>query len=213
MRTRRSARWGFCKRPLFFALLLCITSFHYPMDVLRVHIGKHYQSVERDSTTDLEENTAIYPSEPPHLSSTWISSPTVVEFDDPVHGFTLPPTKFGAVTYRKSKVATVTTSPMLETLPFAELVPLLEKLQLMLKAAGWAPRDVDKHAWVEVPSNVEKSALQRTLFNQVVIVLLQIPYKYTLALNVKCYVRCDERDPDTARYLIDVSIGSDNYNR
>ena len=213
MRIRYGTSRSLWTRPLFFALLLCITSFHYPMDVLRVHIGKHYQSVERDSTTDLEKNTAIYPSEPPHPSSTWISSPTFVEFDDPSHGFTLPPTKFGAVTYRKSKVATVTTSPMLETLPFAELVPLLEKLQLMLKAAGWAPRDVDKHAWVEVPSDVEKSALQRTLFNQVVIVLLQIPYKYTLALNVKCYVRCDERDPETARYLIDVSIGSDNYNR
>lgn len=213
MRNRRSARWGFWKRALFFALLLCITSFHYPMDVLRVHIGKHYQSVQRDSTADLEKNTAIYPSEPPHPSSTWISSPTVVEFDDPVHGFTLPPTKFGAVTYRNSKVATVTTSPMLETLPFEELVPLLERLQLMLKAAGWAPRDADKHAWVEVPNDGERSALQRKLFDQVVIVLLQIPHKYTLALNVKCYVSCDERDPDTARYLIDVSIGSDNYNR
>lgn len=183
------------------------------MDVLRVHIGKPYQRVEKDSTTDLENNTAIYPSEPSHPSSTWISRPTFVEFDDPVHGFTLPPTKFGAVTYRKGKVATVTTSPMLETLPFDELVPLLERLQLMLKAGGWAPRDADKHTWVEVPSDVEKTALQRKLFDQVVIVLLQIPYKYTLALNVKCYVRCDERDPDTARYLIDVSIGSDNYNR
>ena len=213
MRIRYWTSWSFWKRPVFFALLLCITSFHYPMDILRVHIGKHYQSVQRDSTSHLEKNTAIYPSEPPHPSSTWISSPTVVEFDDPIHGFTLPPTKFGAVTYRNSKVATVTTSPMLETLPFDELVPLLERLQLMLKARGWAPRDADKHAWVEVPSDGERSALQSKLFNQVVIVLLQIPYKYTLALNVKCYVRCDERDPDTARYLIDVSIGSDNYNR
>lgn len=213
MSIRHSAHWRFWKRALFFALFLCITSFHYPMDVLRVHIGKPYQWVEKDSTTDLENNTAIYPSKPPHPSSTWISRPTVVEFDDPVHGFTLPPTRFGAVTYRKHRVATITTSPMLETLPFDELVPLLERLQLMLKAGGWVPRDVDKHTWVEVPSDVEKTALQRKLFDQVVIVLLQIPYKYTLALNVKCYVRCDERDPDTARYLIDVSIGSDNYNR
>ncbi|WP_339453912.1 hypothetical protein [Pseudomonas sp. EA_5y_Pfl2_R50] len=183
------------------------------MDVLSVYVGKPYEQVVEDSTFAVDSKTAIYPGPPPHPSSTWISDPVVVQFDDPSHGFTLPPTKFGAVTYRKSKVATVTTSPMLETIPFAELVPLLEKLQLMLKAAGWAPRDVDKHAWVEVPSDVEKSALQRKLFDQVVIVLLQIPYKYTLALNVKCYVRCDERDPDTARYLIDVSIGSDNYNR
>jgi hypothetical protein len=43
------------------------------------------------------------------------------------------------------------------------------------------------------------------------VTVLLIPHKYSLALNVKCYARCDERDPKTAEYLIDVSVGKDYY--
>jgi hypothetical protein len=179
--------------------------------VLSVHVGKPYEEVVRDSTFSVHAKTAVYPSEPPHPSSTWISSPVVIRFDDPQYGFTLPPTKFGAVTYNKSKVATITTSPMLETLAFEDLSPLLDKMQIMLKAAGWTPRDANSHAWLETTNEADRNALQSKLFDQVVIVLLLIPHKYTLALNVKCYARCDERNPKTAKYLIDVSVGSDYY--
>jgi hypothetical protein len=181
------------------------------IDVLSVHVGKPYEEVVRDSTFSVQAKTAVYPSEPPHPSSTWISSPVVIRFDDPEHGFTLPPTKFGAVTYNKSKVATVTTSPMLETLAFEELLPLLDKMQTTLKEAGWTPRNGSDHAWLVTTNETDRNALQSKLFDQVVIVMLLIPHKYSLALNVKCYARCNERDPKTAKYLIDVSVGSDYY--
>jgi len=181
------------------------------IDVLSVHVGKPYEEVVRDSTFSVHAKTAVYPSEPPHPSSTWISSPVVIRFDDPQHGFILPPTKFGAVTYNKSKVATVTTSPMLETLAFEDLLPLLDKMQIMLKAAGWTPRDASSNDWLETTNEADRNALQSKLFDQVVIVMLLIPHKYSLALNVKCYARCNERDPKTAKYLIDVSVGSDYY--
>ncbi|MHC8329908.1 hypothetical protein [Pseudomonas sp. LB1P83] len=181
------------------------------IDVLSVHVGKAYEEVVRDSTFSVHAKTAVYPSEPPHPSSTWISSPVVIRFDDPEHGFILPPTKFGAVTYNKSKVATLTTSPMLETLTFEELMPLLDKMQTMLKEAGWTPRDTSDHAWLVTTNETERNSLRSKLFDQVVIVMLLIPHKYSLALNVKCYARCDERDPKTAKYLIDVSVGSDYY--
>ena len=211
MRIRYSTRRSFWKRPLFFALLLCITSFHYPMDVLRVHIGKHYESVVQDSTFPVLRKTVNYPSDPPEVDSTWISSPVVMKFDHPRYGFTLPPTKFGAIGYRKEKVSTITTSPMLETVSFDQLVPLIEKLQATLKEAGWQPRDREDNAWLSVNNEADRSALQKLLFDQVVLVMLLVPHKYGLALNVKCYARCDERDPNTARYLIDVSVGNDYY--
>lgn len=207
----RSAHWRFWRGAWLFALLLCITSFHYPMDVLRVHIGKPYESVVQDSTFPVLRKTVNYPSDPPEVDSTWISSPVVMKFDHPRYGFTLPPTKFGAIGYRKEKVSTITTSPMLETVSFDQLVPLIEQLQATLKEAGWQPRDREDNAWLSVDNEADRSALQKLLFDQVVLVMLLVPHKYGLALNVKCYARCDERDPNTARYLIDVSVGNDYY--
>jgi hypothetical protein len=157
----------------------------------------------------VKEKTAIYPSDPPEVDSTWIISPVVVKFDDPQHGFTLPPTKFGAIGYKKEKVSTITTSPMLETLPFDQLVPLIKQIQEKLKSARWRPRETQNHAWLPIDTADEQKALQDLLFDQVVIVMLLVPHKYGLALNVKCYARCDERNVETAKYLIDISVGKD----
>ncbi|EJM13650.1 MULTISPECIES: hypothetical protein [Pseudomonas] len=181
------------------------------VDTISVHIGKSYKDVERDSTFPVRAKTAIYPSEPPEVDSTWISSPVIVKFDDPKYGFTLPPTKFGAVGYNNEKVSTITTSPMLDTLRFDQLIPLLNHLQEMFKSSGWVPRDSDDHAWLMVSNEDDRNTLQSLLFDQVVVVMLLVPHKYGLALNVKCYARCDERDPKTAKYLIDVSVGADYY--
>ncbi|MDI2592966.1 hypothetical protein POF45_16235 [Pseudomonas sp. 681] len=200
---------------LLIALSIFLTIYVFrelkAINTISVHVGKSYEDVVQDSTFSVKSKTVMYPSDPPEVDSTWISSPVIVQFDDPQHGFTLPPTKFGAVGYYKEKVSTITTSPMLETLPFDQLVPLLSHLQEMLKGAGWIPRDNENHAWLKVNSESERTALQSLLFDQVVVVMLLIPHKYGLALNVKCYARCDERDPQTAKYLIDVSVGSDYY--
>ena len=208
----RSRRWRRClQRAAFFMLFICLTSFHIPIDRLALHIGKPYAALVKDSTFPVERKTAIYPSEPPEVDSTWISSPVVVKFDDPQHDFTLPPTKFGAVGYDKGKVSTLTTSPMLEILSFDQLIPLLIHLQEMLKSSGWIPRDNERHAWLSFNDAIERSDFQNLLFDQVVVVMLLVPQKYSLALNVKCYARCDERNPKTAKYLIDVSVGADHF--
>jgi len=206
----RKLPWGLAI-VLFLGLIAYALSGPRPVDIISVHIGKPYVNVERDSTFSVKAKTAVYPSDPPEVDSTWISSPVVVKFDDPQYGFTLPPTKFGAVGYRKAKVSTITTSPMLETVSFDQLVPLIEQLQATLKEAGWQPRDREDNAWLSVDNEADRSALQKLLFDQVVLVMLLVPHKYGLALNVKCYARCDERDPKTAKYLIDVSVGKDYY--
>ncbi|TBN50277.1 hypothetical protein EYC95_03220 [Pseudomonas sp. BGI-2] len=192
-------------------LIIYIVRDLIAVDTISVRVGKPYEDVVRDSTFPVKAKTAIYPSEPPEIDSTWISSPVVVQFDDPQHGFTLPPTKFGAVGYKEEKVSTLTTSPMLEALPYDQLAPLIIQLQEMLKNSGWVPRDNESHAWLRLSNEVDRNALQNLLFDQVVVVMLLVPHKYGLALNVKCYARCNERDPKTAKYLIDVSVGSDYY--
>lgn len=123
MKSRSRRRRRCLQRAAFFILFICLTSVHYPVDFLNVSIGKPYREVVRDSTFPVEDDTAIDPGDPqdakdpPHLSSTWISNPVVIQFDDPDYGFTLPATTFGAIGWSEFKAITLTTSPMLETLP------------------------------------------------------------------------------------------------
>ena len=206
------------KRKLLFLLsVLAVLAFYLfysnrALNTLRVHVGKPYEEVIRDSTFSVKANTVIYPSEPPRPSSTWITSPVVIQYDDPNYGFTLPATKFGAITYGDGKVIGITTSPMLEMLSFSELVPLLEEIQSRLKRSGWTPQYPNKLTWLLTTTEQQKTALQDELFNEVGLVLLGIPQKYTLAINIKCFKRCNERNPATAKYLIDISMGR-NYFR
>ena len=184
------------------------------ISTISLHIGKSYADILRDSTFPVKSKTVIRQTEPPVEDSTWITSPVIVKFDDPQHGFTLPPTKLVAVGYSKGKVTTVTTSPMLETLPFDELIPLLDHIQQMLKNSGWMPEyEGERHSWFKIESEADRNALQSLLFKQAVTAALLVPRKYGMSLIVKCYARCDERDPNTARYLIDVSVGRDYSHR
>lgn len=184
---------------------------NWSTDTLRVHIGKTYDETVADSTYGVAAHTVIYPGNPPHPSSAWISTPVIIHFDDAEHGFTLPVTKFGSIGFDEGKVSNMTTSPMLETLPFDQLVVVLDQLQSQLKNAGWVEWNTETNAWVNMADEASREALQAALFDHVMVTVLLIPHKYSLALNVKCYARCDERDPKTAKYLIDVSVGKDHY--
>lgn len=212
--TRPMQRWLI----LIFFILLVAGSLVYSRSgtkTLSVHVGKPYEKVVQDSTFPVEGNTAIYPGDPtdaedpPRPGSTWISSPTVVEFDDPAYGFTLPPTVFGAVTYGGQKVTTLTTSPMLETMPFGDALVRLVEVQNTLKAQGWKLAPEENNDWFRIESVAERDQLQVKLFDQAVGIDLYVPGKYNLLLLIKCYARCDERDSTTAKYLIDISVGRD----
>lgn len=198
--------------PILAALAFYLFCTSRALSTLNVHVGKPYEDVVRDSTFSVKANTVIYPSEPPHPSSTWITSPVVIQYDHPNYGFVLPATLFGAITYDDGKVSGITISPMLEMLSFSDLVPLLEDIQSRLKSSGWTPQYPNKLTWLITTTEQQKMALQDELFKQVVIVLLGVPHQYTLAINVKCYRRCNERNPATAKYLIDISMGR-NYFR
>ncbi|WP_332763813.1 hypothetical protein [Pseudomonas koreensis] len=100
---------------------------------------------------------------------------------------------------------------MLETLPFDQLVVVLDQLQSQLENAGWIEWNTETNPWVNTADEASRKTLQAELFDHVMVTVLLIPHKYSLVLNVKCYARCDERDPQTAEYLIDVSVGKDYY--
>ena len=181
---------------------------------ISLHIGKPYKDILRDSTFPVKSETVVRATTPPVEDSTWITRPAIVKFDDPRHGFTLPPTKFAVVGYGDGKVTTFRTSPMLETLPFDQLIPLLDHVQEMLKSAGWRPKDDNEnYTWIKTGSEADRKALQSLLFRKAVTATLLIPRKYGMSLIVKCYARCAERDPNTAKYLIDVSVGEDFSSR
>ncbi|VEF06293.1 Uncharacterised protein [Pseudomonas fluorescens] len=184
---------------------------NWSTDTLRVHIGKTYDETVADSTLDVPAHTVIYPGNPPHPSSAWISTPVIIHFDDPEHGFKLPVTKFVSIGFDEGKVSNMTTSPMLETLPFDQLIVVLDQLQSQLTNAGWAEWNSETNPWLNTADEASRKTLQAELFDHVMVTVLLIPHKYSLALNVKCYARCDERDPNTAKYLIDVSVGKDYY--
>jgi hypothetical protein len=207
--------WSFKKLVLLgvsaIVISVVIVFSNWGTDTLSAHIGKTYDDTVADSTFAVSSNTAFYPGNPPHPSSTWISKSVIINFDDPVHGFTLPATKFGAIGFDEGKVSTMTTSPMLETLPFDQLIVVLDQLQDQFKNAGWVLWSADRNPWIKTDTEADKRALQAELFSHVVVTVLLIPHRYSLALNVKCYARCDERDPKTAKYLIDVSVGADYY--
>jgi len=181
------------------------------VDRIYAHIGKPYAEVVKDSSFPVERKTAIYPSDPPKVDSTWISSPVVITFDDPEHGFTLPKTIYGAVGYTKGEVDGITTSPMVESLPFDKTAALLDELQTMFRNANWTPEPVEGNDWIKVQSDDERRQLQAKLFDQADGVILLVPHKYSLLMHIKCYARCDERNVKTARYLIDVGLSRDHF--
>ncbi len=199
--------------PIFFATSIYFLYINIEPDNLSVHIGKPYDDVVRDSTFPVKAKTALYPGNPPHPSSTWISSQVAIKFDDSQYGFELPPTKFGAITYDEGKVSNITTSPMLQAVPFIELTSLLEGIQSTLKKSGWSAQNANDHSWLITTTELQKKSLQKELFEQVAIVVLGTPHNSTLAINVKCYERCSERNPATAKYLIDISIGRNYFSK
>ncbi|GLH40815.1 hypothetical protein [Pseudomonas moraviensis] len=206
-----SRRLAFAGTGIALVLAVVVAYSMSGVDRIYAHIGKPYAEVVKDSSFPVERKTAIYPSEPPKVDSTWISSPVVITFDDPEHGFTLPKTIYGAVGYTKGEVDGITTSPMVESLPFDKTAALLDELQTMFRNANWTPEPVEGNDWIKVQSDDERRQLQAKLFDQADGVILLVPHKYSLLMHIKCYARCDERNVKTARYLIDVGLSRDHF--
>jgi len=177
-----------------------------PTTTLSVRIGETYDDVVRGSTYPVVRNSDPPDEKPYYSGSTWISRPAVViVFNDPEHGFTLPPTKFAGIGYEDRRVVTITTSPMLDPLSFDEAIALLNRLQADFKKAGWQPTRTSADGppdWFDTRSPAGIKELRVGGSRE-----LSATKALRMYLNFDCWEECRPAPSAKSLYLIDVSIG------
>ncbi len=174
--------------------------------VLSFRVGQAFEDVVKNSTYPVIEHAY----DVNHSGGITVNEPAVILcFDDPQHGFTLPPTKFAVIGYEHGHVDTVATSPMLDKLPFDKAVAVLENLQNQFKAGGWVPWEGDGSVWFDLSPEGKKRLYARMFepgYSQTAI--LDVPKKYGMTFRLKCAEGCWTREPPY-RFLIDVGLGTD----
>lgn len=184
--------------------------------VLTFRIGQSFEDVVKNSTFPVMQHSITPTEDPMHLQAgeTFVTEPAVVlKFDDPKHGFTLPPTKFAVLGYMHNTVDTLSTSPMLDKVPFDEAVAVLENLQNQFKAGGWTPWTVDGSTWFDLTPEGKKR-LYAHMFEPgyMQTAILRVPKKYGMTFRLKCAEGCWTREPPF-KFLIDVGVGDDTEGR
>jgi len=182
--------------------------------VLSFRVGQTFEEVAKNSSYPVMERSNRPADDPGEnqFGATWVTEPAVIiHFNDPKHGFTLPPTKFAMVGYMHNKVDTVATSPMLEKLSFDEAVVVLENLQHQFKAGGWEPYKGDDSEWFDLTPEGKKR-LHAAMFvpGYSREATLRVPNKYAMTFRLKCDEGCWTREPPYL-FLIDVGVGHDSY--
>lgn len=180
--------------------------------VLSFRVGQPFEEVVRNSTYPVMERSNL-PADAPSkdgFGATWVTEPAVIiRFTDPKHGFTLPPTKFAALTYQHNTAAMLSTSPMLDKLPFNEAVAVLENLQNQFKAGGWTPWSVDGSTWFDLTPEGKKRLYARMFGpGYMRTVILRVPKQYGMTFRLKCAEGCWNREPPY-KFLIDIGVSDD----
>jgi hypothetical protein len=171
--------------------------------------GQPFEGVVKDSTFPVMERSNI-PDADTGWGATWVTEPAViVRLNDSEHGFTLPPTKFAALSFHRNVVGTLATSPMLDTLPFEEAVAVLENLQNQFKAGGWEPWADNDSVWFDLTPEGKKRLYARMFEpGYMQSATLRIPKLYGMIVRLKCTEGCWTREPPY-RFLIDVGVSDD----
>jgi hypothetical protein len=182
--------------------------------VLSFRLGQTFEQVVSDSTYPVLKH-ANRPADDPggdKFGAIWVTEPAVIiRFSDPKHGFTLPPTKFAALTFSENQAVSLATSPMLAPLPFDEAIAILENLQNQLKAGGWEPWEKNDSVWFDLTPE-GKQRLHARMFESGYSqeVTLRIPKLYGMIFRLKCSEGCWTREPPYL-FLIDIGLGDDVY--
>jgi len=181
--------------------------------VLSFRIGQTFEQVANDSTYPVVERSNR-PSDDPsrnQFGATWVTKPAVIiHFNDSRHGFSLPPTKFAALTYVDNRAVTLSTSPMLEKLPFDEAVVVLEDLQNQFKSGGWIPFETDGSTWFDFTPEGKKRLFAHLLERDMRTLSMYVPKKYGMTFRIWCAQGCARRKPPYL-FMIDVGVGTDTY--
>jgi hypothetical protein len=192
----------------------CSWYFYTPEPtILSFRVGETFEEVVKNSTYPVLARSNHPAGDPVvQFGATWVTeSAVVIRFNDPMHGFTLPPTKFAALSYMHNKVETLATSPMLKQLPFDEAVAVLEKLQDQFEAGGWEPWQGNGSKWFDL-SPEGKKRLYAGMFEGggSESAELRVPNKYAMTFRLKCSASCMMREPPYL-FLIDIGLSDDTY--
>ena len=179
--------------------------------VLSFRPGQPFDGVVEDSTFPVLEQSNL-PDPETGWGATWVTEPAVIiRLNDSQHGFTLPPTKFAALSFQRNVASTLATSPMLDTLPFDESVAILEHLQTQFKAGGWELWADNDSTWFDLTPEGKKRLYARMFepgYAQEA--SLRVPNLYGMVFRIKCTEGCWTREPPY-RFLIDVGVGRDVF--
>lgn len=180
--------------------------------VLSFRPGQTFEEVAKNSTYPVATQSNLPSESDTGWGATWVTEPAVIlRFDDPRHGFILPPTKFAALSYQRNVVATLATSPMLDKLPFNEAVAVLANLQGQFKAGGWEPWADDDSTWFDLSAEGRKRLYARMFEpGYMQTTSLRVPGMYGMIFRFKCAEGCWTREPPYL-FLIDVGISRDTY--
>jgi len=181
--------------------------------ILAFRLGQTFEQVVRDSSYPAQSR-ANRPADDPDkkFGAIWVTEPAVViRFTDPKHGFTLPPTKFAALTFSENQAVSLATSPMLDPLPFDEAVVILENLQNQFKAGGWEPWTNDDSTWFDLTPEGRKRLYARMFKpGYMETASLRVPRMYGMTFRLKCTEGCWTSEPPYL-FLIDIGVGGDDY--
>jgi len=180
--------------------------------VLAFRLGQTFEQVVRNSSYPALERSNRPADDPGYhkFGAIWVREPAVIiRFTDPQHGFTLPPTKFAALTFSYNQAVTLATSPMLDPLPFDEAVAVLENLQNQFKAGGWEPWEKNDSTWFDLTPE-GKRQLHALMFEPGYMKTnnLRVPKLYGMTFRLKCSEGCWTREPPYL-FLIDIGVGND----
>lgn len=182
--------------------------------VLSFRIGQTFEEVVRNSSYPVMERSNLPADDPSggQHGATWVTEPSVIiRFTDPVHGFTLAPTKFAALGFDHNVATTLSTSPMLDKLSFDEAVTMLEDLQNQFKVGGWEPYQDDGSRWFDLTPEGKKR-LHAAMFKPPFLeqYTLRVPKKYAMTFRLLCAEGCWTREPPYL-FLIDIGVGRDTH--
>jgi hypothetical protein len=178
--------------------------------VISVRIGQHFQEVVQTSSFPVMKNSNHPAEDEVGFGATWVKEPAVIiKFNDPRHGFTLPPTTFAAVGYMDNKVDTIATTPMLRKVAYNKAVKELADLQRQFQAGGWQLDNGSE--WYDLsPAGRENlhDELRKLSNGYTETKELVVPQKYSMIFRIRCADNCDSRI-GRDRYLIDIGLAHD----
>lgn len=202
------------RRTVFVGLLAIGIWWHYRIPeptLLSFRVGQTFEEVVRNSTYPATERANLPADHPEQSGVIWVTEPAVIiRFDDLRHGFTLPPTKFAVLGFQDNRALTLSTSPMLEKLPFDDALAIVEDLQNQFQAGGWLLYETDGSAWFDLTPEGRNRLFTHLLEHDMWTINLYVPQKYGMTFRLWCAQGCAKRKPPY-RFMIDVGVGTDTH--